>query len=73
VESISLEIEALTGTDHPRKYWNDHKINLKKGSELSAKTGQLKMHSVITGISDYPTSLTGNLSSQKSPIYEIIR
>ena len=37
-------IEALTGTDRPRKYWNDLKTKLKKeGSELSEKIGQLKM------------------------------
>ncbi len=39
-------IEALTGTDRPRKYWNDLKSKLKKeGSELSAKIGQLKIQS----------------------------
>ena len=37
-------IEALIGTDRPRKYWNDLKIKLKKeGSEVSEKIGQLKM------------------------------
>jgi len=37
-------IEALTGTDRPRKYWNDLKTKLKKeGSELSEKIGQFKM------------------------------
>jgi hypothetical protein len=37
-------IEALTGTDRPRKYWSDLKAKLKKeGSELSEKIGQLKM------------------------------
>jgi hypothetical protein len=36
----------LTGTDRPRKYWNDLKSKLKKeGSELSEKIGQLKMQS----------------------------
>jgi hypothetical protein len=35
-------IEALTGTDRPRKYWGDLKAKLKKeGSELPEKTGQL--------------------------------
>jgi hypothetical protein len=39
-------IEVLTGTDRPRKYWNDLKSKLKKeGSELSEKIGQLKMKS----------------------------
>ena len=34
----------MTGTDRPRKYWNDLKTKLKKeGSELSEKIGQLKM------------------------------
>jgi len=37
-------IEILTGTDRPRKYWNDLKNKLKKeGSEVSEKIGQLKM------------------------------
>jgi len=42
--SIIDVIEALTGTDRPRKYWSDLKSKLKKeGSELSEKIGQLKM------------------------------
>jgi hypothetical protein len=42
--SIVDVIEVLTGTDRPRKYWNDLKAKLKKeGSELSAKIGQLKI------------------------------
>ena len=42
--SIVDVIEVLTGTDRPRKYWNDLKLKLKKeGSELSEKIGQLKM------------------------------
>ncbi len=42
--SIVDVIEALTGTDRPRKYWNDLKSKLQKeGSELSEKIGQLKM------------------------------
>lgn len=42
--SVIDVIEALTGTDRPRKYWNDLKAKLKKeGSELSEKIGQLKM------------------------------
>lgn len=43
--SIIDVIEVLTGTDRPRKYWNDLKTKLKKeGSELSEKIGQLKMY-----------------------------
>ena len=42
--SIVDVIAVLTGTDRPRKYWNDLKSKLKKeGSELSEKIGQLKM------------------------------
>ena len=42
--SIIDIIEALTGTDRPRKYWGDLKAKLKKeGSELSEKIGQLKL------------------------------
>jgi hypothetical protein len=42
--SIVDVIEALTGTDRPRKYWSDLKTKLKKeGSELSEKIGQLKL------------------------------
>jgi hypothetical protein len=38
-------IEALTGTDRPRKYWNDLKKKLHKEGyvEVSEKIGQLKM------------------------------
>ncbi|MFH1826313.1 MAG: Bro-N domain-containing protein [bacterium] len=38
-------IEALTGSDRPRKYWNDLKKKLEKEgySEVSEKIGQLKM------------------------------
>ncbi len=44
--SVIDVIEALTGTDRPRKYWNDLKTKLKKeGSQLSEKIGQLKMQS----------------------------
>src|SRR5580765_4995318 len=44
--SVIDVIEALTGTDRPRKYWNDLKTKLKKeGSQLSDKIGQLKMQS----------------------------
>lgn len=44
--SVIDVIELLTGTDRPRKYWNDLKAKLKReGSELSDKIGQLKMPS----------------------------
>lgn len=44
--SIVDVIEALTGTDRPRKYWSDLKAKLEKeGSELSEKIGQLKLQS----------------------------
>lgn len=37
-------IEILTGTERPRKYWNDLKKKLTaEGSELSEKIGQLKL------------------------------
>ncbi|PKP49206.1 MAG: hypothetical protein CVT92_15385 [Bacteroidetes bacterium HGW-Bacteroidetes-1] len=42
--SIIDVIKVLTGTDRPRKYWNDLKTKLNnEGSELSEKIGQLKM------------------------------
>lgn len=42
--SIIDVIEALTGTDRPRKYWSDLKAKLtKEGSQLSDNIGQLKM------------------------------
>ena len=42
--SIIDVIEVLTGTDRPRKYWNDLKAKLRKeGRELSDKIGQLKL------------------------------
>jgi len=44
--SIIDTIEALVGTDRPRKYWNDLKIKLEKeGSEVSEKIGQLNKNS----------------------------
>ena len=44
--SVTDVIEVLTGTDRPRKYWNDLKTKLKKeGSQLSDFIGQLKMMS----------------------------
>jgi prophage antirepressor-like protein len=43
--SITDVIEALTGNERPRKYWNDLKKKLiKEGySEVSEKIGQLKL------------------------------
>ena len=43
--SVTDVIEALVGTDRPRKYWNDLKKELKKQgyNELSEKIGQLKL------------------------------
>ncbi len=42
--SVVDVMEALSGTDRPRKYWSDLKTKLKKeGSELSEKIGQLKL------------------------------
>ena len=44
--SIIDVIEVLTGTQRPRKYWNDLKKKLSlEGSQLSEKIGQLKMQS----------------------------
>ncbi|WP_043584571.1 BRO-N domain-containing protein [Geminisphaera colitermitum] len=44
--SVTDVIEVLTGTDRPRKYWNDLKTKLKKeGSQLSDFIGQLKLTS----------------------------
>lgn len=45
--SIIDVIEVLTGTDRPRRYWNDLKSKLiSEGSQLSEKIGQLKMKAV---------------------------
>ena len=42
--SIVDVVEALTGTDRPRKYWNDLKSKLKKeGSQLFDFFVQLKI------------------------------
>ncbi len=42
--SVIDVVEVLTGTDRPRKYWDDLKRKLQaEGSELSEKIGQLKM------------------------------
>ncbi len=44
--SIVDVIKVLTGSNRPRKYWDDlkHKLQV-EGSELSEKIGQLKMQS----------------------------
>jgi len=43
--SITDIVEALTGTERPRKYWNDLKNKLMSEGyfEVSEKIGQLKM------------------------------
>ncbi len=42
--SVVDVVAALSGSDRPRKYWDDLKRRLNdEGSELSAKIGQLKM------------------------------
>ena len=43
--SVIDVIEALTGTDRPRKYWSDLKKKLTNEgyTEVSEKIGQLKM------------------------------
>jgi hypothetical protein len=53
--SISDIIEALIGTERPRKYWNDLKKKLEKEGydEVSEKIGQLKM--VATDGKEYLT------------------
>jgi len=57
--SIIDVIEVLTGTDRPRKYWNDLKAKLRKeGSELSDKIGQLKL---------IAESITSEISKAKEP------
>jgi len=45
--SIIDVIEALTGSDRPRKYWSDLKKKLlqERYEELSEKIGQLKLQS----------------------------
>jgi prophage antirepressor-like protein len=42
--SVIDVVAALTGSERPRRYWNDLKKRLtEKGSQLSDKIGQLKM------------------------------
>ena len=48
--SVVDVISALTGSERPRKYWNDLKMKLtQEGSQLSEKIGQLKMKSKKDG------------------------
>lgn len=53
--SITDIIEALTGNERPRKYWNDLKKKLvKEGySEVSEKIGQLKLQAEVRMRSRY--------------------
>jgi len=61
--SIIDVIALLTGTDRPRKYWNDLKAKLnKEGSEVSDKIGRLKLLSPdgkfrVTDVADVTTML----------------
>ncbi len=54
-------VEALSGSDRPRKYWDDLKRRLnEEGSELSAKIGQLKLEAsdgknYLTDVADVET------------------
>ena len=42
--SVIDVVAVLSGTERPRRYWNDLKKKLaKEGSQLSEKIGQLKM------------------------------
>ena len=42
--SVIDVVAVLSGTERPRRYWNDLKKKLaKEGSQLSGKIGQLKM------------------------------
>ncbi len=42
--SVVDVVEVLTGSERPRKYWSDLKINLiNEGSEVSENIGQLKL------------------------------
>jgi prophage antirepressor-like protein len=47
--SIIDVVGTLTGSERPRKYWNDLKKKLSEEGydELSEKIGQLKMQSVV--------------------------
>ena len=52
--SVIDVIEVLTGSDRPRKYWNDLKKKLVAEGylELSEKIGQLKMPAVRQDLTD---------------------
>jgi hypothetical protein len=48
--SIIDVIEVLTGTERPRKYWNDLKKKLvAEGSQLSEKIGQVNCRLTTAG------------------------
>ena len=65
--SIIDVIEVLTGSDRPRKYWNDLKNRLtREGSELSEKIGQLKMKSADGKSYKTDVADTGQLFRLKS-------
>jgi hypothetical protein len=76
--SIIDVIEVLTGSERPRKYWNDLKGKLRnEGSELSEKIGQLKMLSTdgklyLTDVADTET-LFRLIQSIPSPKAEPLR
>ncbi len=73
--SVIDVIQALTGSERPRKYWSDLKKKLKnEGSEVSDKIGQLKMlapdgKSRLTDIAD-TESLLRLIQSIPSPTAE---
>mgnify|MGYP001617133308 CR=1 FL=1 len=73
--SVVNVIEALTGTDRPRKYWNDLKKNLVEEGyrELSEKIGQLKLEAndgkkYLTDCADTETIFRIIQSNQLSPM-----
>ena len=74
--SIIDIIAILTGSDRPRKYWNDLKLKLvKEGSQLSEEIGQLKMKSTdgksyLTDVAD-TQALFRLIQSIPSPKAEI--
>ena len=68
--SIIDVIEILTGTDRPRKYWNDLKAKLaKEGSQLSDKIGQLKMRSADGKSYDTDVARLEDSPSRNTPLF----
>jgi len=67
--SVVDVIEALTGTDRPRKYWNDLKKKLiKEGySEVSENIGQLCKRGQPPFASPKAKSGAGRLIGESSP------